>query len=172
MTRVYLDTVITSGRVSKDLQPPAEMAAVEEIERFRAESCIKIVTSKMSGIEQARTTNPIVRAAFEEHAHEVSVVQNDHRLLGFNSVDQGRYGFISSPMVSDIVDEELFAKLIAAGLQDADAKHVMYAVANDCQVFVTLDTKDLLRRRSAVEAICQHLRILKPTELVAELIAR
>ena len=90
-------------------------------------------------------------------------------MVGFHSRDLGRQGFISSPIISDIVDEDLFAKLIAAGLQDADAKHVMHAVANNCQVFVTLDTCDLLPRRSAIEAVCPHLRIVKPTEFVAEL---
>lgn len=164
--RVYLDTVITSGRVIRDLQPPEEMAAVEQIERFHAEGCIKIVTSKMSGIEQARTTNPVVRATLAEHANEVSVVPNDHRLLGFNTVDQGRYGFISSPLISDIVDEDLFAKLTAAGLRDADAKHVMYAIANNCQFFVTLDTRDLLPLRSAVEAVCPSIRIVRPSEFL------
>ncbi len=109
----------------------------------------------MSLMEQADTRDPVVRAVLIAHAHEVSVVPNDHRLLGFQSLDQGRYGFISSPMISDIVDEDLFAKLIAAGLKDADAKHVMYAVANDCQVFVTLDGRD---SRHTVQRLRQSAR--------------
>ena len=129
---------------ARTFDPAEEMAALEQIERLHAEGRIKEEsTSKMSRIEQAahprscRAGGPSIA-----RAHEVSVVPNDHRLLGFQSQDQGRQGFISSPMISDIVDEDLFAKLIAAGLKDADAKHVMYAVANDCQVFVTLDGRD------------------------------
>jgi hypothetical protein len=125
----------------------------------------------MSRIEEARTSDPVALSALTERSDEVSVVQADHRLLGFNNVDLGRYGFISSPIISDIVNEDLFAKLRAAGLEDADAKHVMYAVANRCQVFVTLDTRDILPRRSAVEAVSLPMRILRPTELMAELLA-
>jgi hypothetical protein len=169
--RAYLDTVITSGRVLKDLAPSAEMHAVEQIYRFAAEGRIEIVKSKMSGIEQARTADLIKRTTLIKQSNEESVVQKDHLLLGFSSLDYGRRGFISNPIISDIVDEDLFGNLRAAGLEDADARHMMYAVVNDCQVFVTLDNKDILPKRSAVKLICPQIRILMPTELVAELTA-
>ena len=85
--RVYFDTVITSGRVTRDLTPPEEMAAVDELERLHEEGRIKRVSSKWSQIEQARTKNPDTRSAFSKRWDEVSVVQPDHKLLGFNSVD-------------------------------------------------------------------------------------
>ena len=44
----------------------------------------------------------------------------------------------------------------------------MYAVANDCDRFITTDP-DFLTRRADLEARSGHLRILKPSELVAEL---
>ena len=103
------------------------------------------------------------------HADDISMVQGDHRLLGFSHIDYGQRGFIANPIVTDIVNEELFAHLSVLGLEDGDAKHVMYAVANDCQLFVTLDTRDILPHRKAIEAVCRGMRILKPTELVAEL---
>jgi len=56
-----------------------------------------------------------------------------------------------------------------ARLKDADAKRVMYAVANDCDYFVTLDTRDLLPRRSAIESICPLLKVVTPTEAIAVL---
>jgi predicted nucleic acid-binding protein len=169
MLRVYFDTVITSGRVSRDLSPPEEMAAVDRLELFHEEGQIKRVSSKWSQIEQTRTKNPVTRFAFRERWNEVSVVQPDHKLLGFNSVDMGRRGFINSPLITDIVDEEVFTKLKAVGLEDTDAKHVMCAIVGKCDVFVTLDTKDILPRRVAVEAACPEIRIRKPTELLAEL---
>src|SRR5690242_10910992 len=55
--RVYLDTVITSGFVEKDLVPADEMAAVEQIYALHNDGLIKIVTSKMSRIEQERTAD-------------------------------------------------------------------------------------------------------------------
>ena len=166
--RVYFDTVITSGRVSRDLSPPTEMAAVDELERLHEEGRIKRVSSKWSQIEQARTKNPDTRSAFSKRWNEVSVVQPDHKLLGFNSVDMGQRGFISSPLVTDIVDEVVYARLQAVGLTETDAKHVMCAIAGKCDVFVTLDTRDILPRRVAIESACPEIRIRTPTELLAE----
>jgi hypothetical protein len=169
MIRVYLDTVITSGRILRDLRPPAEMAAVDRFDRFHDAGRIKIVTSKMSRIEQERTRDPGLRQALSERADEVSVVASDHRLLGFQTADLGARGFISSPLITDIVDEDVFARLLAAGVRDADAMHLMYAIANDCTVFVTLDTRDILPRRDLIEAACPQIQVRKPTEFVAEL---
>lgn len=165
--RVYLDNVITSGWVLKDLEPPEEMTAVEYLYELHNAGTIKRVTSKMSGIEQARTTDLQKRATLAASANLVSVVQNDHRLLGFANLDYGSRGFISYPLIDDIVEPALFEQLTKnAGLKDADAKHVMYAVANDCHYFVTLDTRDLLPKRSAIELICPQLKIMRPTEAV------
>ena len=168
--RVYLDNVITSGWVLKDLKPTEEMQAVERLYALHDAGIIKRVTSKVSGIEQARTNDLQKRAALAASADLVSVVQNDHRLLGFATLDYGSRGFISYPLIDDIVDPALFERLTKnAGLKDADAKHVMYAVANDCEYFVTLDTRDLLPRRSTIESICQQLKVMRPTEAVATL---
>ncbi len=165
--RVYLDNVITSGWVLKDLKPNEEMEAVERLYALHDAGIIKRVTSKVSGIEQARTTDLKKRAALAASADLVSVVQNDHRLLGFANLDYGARGFISYPLIDDIVDPTLFEQLTKnAGIKNADAKHVMYAVANDCDYFVTLDTRDLLPKRSAIKSICPQLKIMMPTEAV------
>ena len=169
MTLVYLDTVITSGHVLKDLTPLAEMEAVELIYRLDSEGRIKIVTSNVGRQEQGRATRPDIRDALAAHANDVPRVTNDHRLLGFSNLDYGNRGFISSPIISDIVDEDLYARLHATGLANADARHVMNAFVNNCQFFVTLDWNDILPRRAAAEAICTPMSIVTPTELVAML---
>jgi hypothetical protein len=171
ISRVYLDNVITCGWVLKDLRPPEEMAAVERIYALHDNGAIKIVTSKMSAIEQARTADVSKRDALAAASHLVSVVPNDHRLLGFNTLGDGvTVAFTSHPMLSDIVDVRLFADLTTfAKLAVDDAKHVMYAVANDCPFFVTMDTKDLLPKRRLIEGVCPQLKILWPTEAVAAL---
>ena len=98
----------------------------------------------------------------------VDVVSYDHRLLGFNTVDYGYRGFTASPLLTDIVDEALFAKLRILSLKDADARHLMYAVSNDCVRFVTTDP-DFIERRDAIQAACPTIRIVKPSELLAEI---
>lgn len=87
MIRTYFDTVITSGRARRDLRPQAEMDAVDRLDAFHAEGRIKIVTSKLSWIEQGRTPDPEPRSALIAGTDDVSMVQADHRLLGFQSID-------------------------------------------------------------------------------------
>jgi hypothetical protein len=98
----------------------------------------------------------------------VSVVQEDHQLLGFSNLD-GPYGTIAvTPIVTDLVDEPLFNDLRAMGLEEADARHFMYAAANRCERFVTLDS-DFLNRKPMLEARCPALMVVTPSELAAEL---
>jgi predicted nucleic acid-binding protein len=74
-------------------------------------------------------------------------------------------------MVTEIVDERLFSDLKKAGISDGDARHLMYAIHNKCDRFVTLDTSDLLPKRSDVAPLCRGTKIVTPSELAAELSA-
>jgi predicted nucleic acid-binding protein len=81
-------------------------------------------------------------------------------------------GFIANVGVSDVVDEPLFEQLKNAGLasgkpsrRDSDALHLMYAVHHHCDWFVTLDSDFT----TELEPLCRGLRIVRPSELVAEL---
>ena len=166
--RVYLDNVAASGRVVGDLVPGAEMEALRRVESAHSAGILKMVTSRESWREQERTKDPVKRATLEAARGEVSAVGTDHVLLGFNHLT-GPYGTIAvTPIITDIVDEALFADLKGIGLNDSDAKHLMYAFKNACDRFVTLDP-DFLDRRASLEARCQALRIVTPSELAAEL---
>jgi hypothetical protein len=157
--RVYLDNVAASGRVLGDLAPVAEMDAVRSLWAAHEAGTVKLVTSRQSWREQERTADPVKRAMLEEARDELSAVVADHTVLGFHGV---------SPLVTDIVDPALYADLRAVGLHDSDAKHLMYAVTNACDRFVTLDS-DFLDRREALEIRCPSIRIVRPSELAAEL---
>ena len=169
MMRVYLDNVAVSARVLEDLRAPAEMDALREIEDAHRAGLIKRVTSRESWREQARTQDPGKRERLESARGEVSVVASDHVVQGMWSavaIDGGTS--VVSPLVSDIVDEALFSELKGLGLKDADARHLMYAKANDCVRFVTTDD-DFLERRPVLEARCGTVRIVRPSELAQEL---
>jgi hypothetical protein len=45
----------------------------------------------------------------------------------------------------------------------------MCAIVGKCDVFVTLDSRDILPRRVAIECACPEIQIRKPTELLAEI---
>ena len=70
--------------------------------------------------------------------------------------------------MTDIVDEQLYDDLLAAGLEPDDAKHLMYAVHNGYQRFLTLDKK-ILNRRDDLEKRCPSIRIQQPSKLTSEL---
>jgi predicted nucleic acid-binding protein len=166
--RVYYDNVIASGLVTGDLMPEAEMLALREIEEAHRAGTIKRVTSRESWREQERTRDVARRSQLEAARDLVSVVQADHRVIGFENL-VGPFGPIAAnPLVSDVVDESIFADVTALGLRSADARHFMYAAANNCQRFITLDP-DFLDRRSLLENRCPSLRVVKPSEMAEEL---
>lgn len=169
MTKAYLDNCIESGRIRTDLQPPSEMAAVQWLVKARDEGKVEIVTSRESWREQDRTKDPTVRAQLAESRGDTPVVPKDHKLLGFHN-QMDRLGTVAvTPIVTEIVDEDLFQSLTAAGLKNADARHLMYAARNGCDRFVTTDPHFTFRA-SELELLCEHLKIVTPSELAAELL--
>ena len=167
--KVYLDNVIVSGKVRGDLHPPEEMAAVHALAKADEKGQIEIYTSRWSWAEQDRTRDDFLRVKLKESRGEIEVVPDDHRLLGFWN-QEDRLGTVSvNPMLTEIVDERLFSDLKSAGFSDGDARHLMYAIHNKCDRFVTLDTDDLLPKRSDVVSLCRGTKIVTPSELVAEL---
>jgi hypothetical protein len=127
---------------------------------------LRLVTSRESWREQDRATNPTVRTILEQARPEFPLVE-DEKLLGFNIQDDP-LTFIASPMVTEYVNADLYANLKAAGLDDADARHLMYAVHNRCDRFVTTDPH-FLSRRAGLAALCESTKIVTPSELAVEL---
>jgi predicted nucleic acid-binding protein len=170
--KVYLDNVIVSGMVRGDLRPPEEMTAVHILATADEKGQIEIYTSRWSWAEQDRTGDDSVRVKLKESRGKIEIVAEDHRVLGFWNQDDPRFGtFSTNPMVTEIVDERLFSDLKKVGMSDGDARHLMYAIHNKCDRFVTLDTGDLLPQRSDIAPLCRGTEIVKPSELAAELSA-
>lgn len=166
--RVYLDNMIASALVRGDLAEPSEMEALRSLQAQPRLDKLEIVTSRESWREQERTKSPETREELRNARSGVDVVPHDHRLLGFNTTDYGYRGFIASPLLTDIVDEALFTTLRNLSLKDPDARHLMYAVSNGCVRFVTTDP-DFIERREAIHAVCPMIRIVRPSELLAEI---
>jgi hypothetical protein len=166
--RVYYDNVIASGLITGRLWPEAEKISLREVEVAHERGIIKRVTSRESWREQERTRDDGRRDQLRSARDLVSVVQTDHRLLGF-SHQYGPYGTVAvSPLVTDLVNEQLFNDLRSLGLKEADARHFMYAAANGCERFVTLDS-DFLDRKPILEERCPAVVVVRPSELAAEL---
>jgi predicted nucleic acid-binding protein len=167
--KAYLDNNIVCGRVRSDLAEENEMTAVRNIERAWTNGQLEICTSPESWREQDRTKDENLRLELERDRPNVPVVSDDHRLLGIRAqFDQRGSFFANCPILTEVVDDALLATFKRAGLKDADARHLMYAVHNGCDRFVTTDPH-FLDRRPALEGSCRGLRIVKPSELETEL---
>jgi predicted nucleic acid-binding protein len=163
----YLDNCVVSAMVRGDLADAAEMAAVATIKKAVDDGRLQLVTSRESWREQDRANDPTVRAMLKQARPEVPLVK-DEKLLGMYTVDDQVGGFSTNPMVTEYVDDQLFEKLKNAGMAPADARHVMYAAHNKSDRFVTTDPH-FLSRRQQLEALCPATKIVKPSELAAEL---
>jgi len=163
--RIYFDNVIDSGVKRGDLHPPEELEAARALD---ADPSLEAVTSRQSWREQERTRDDTTRQLLKDARPEVPTVPDDHRVLGMAHYQDRFGGMMSMPLVSDITDRALYDALVAAGLKTDDAQHLMYAVTNGCERFVTMDTKDILPIRHQLEPLCRGLKIARPTELVAE----
>ena len=104
MMRVYYDNVITSGLVTGDISPESEREALAEIEVAHEAGFVKRVTSRESWREQERTRDANRRAQLQSARDLVSVVQADHRVLGFATLNGPLGTVATNPLVSDIVD--------------------------------------------------------------------
>jgi hypothetical protein len=164
--KIYFDTVIVSATVMSDLAP-GEMAAVERLLAAFADGKIDVETSRLTWDEQDGAKGTI-KSKLLATRDRFPVVSNDTKLSGSNRVDFGGV-IMSTPGLSGIMDEALHKTFLAAGLKDRDAQHLMYAVLDGCDRFITADNDFLKKpRRPTLEASCRGLLIRRPTELVSE----
>jgi predicted nucleic acid-binding protein len=166
--KAYLDNVIVCGIVRGDLAS-TQMAAVQEIEAAAKRGQLNIVTSREAWREQDRTQNADLRSEFENERASVPIVQDDHRMLGSRAqCDSHGQWYATCPILTEVVDDALFAASKRAGLKDADARHFMYAVHNGCNRFVTTDPH-FLDRLPQLHALSRGMLIQRPSDLAAEL---
>jgi hypothetical protein len=164
--KVYLDTVIVSAAVVSDL-PAGVMADVEKLVAAFTGGKIDVETSRLTWDEQDKAKGTI-KSKLLAARERFPVVPDDTKLLGINTTYY-EGGFMSARRLTGIMDEALYETFRAAGLEERDAQHLMYAVHDRCDRFVTTDSHFLKNRRPASEASSKGLLIRQPSELVSEL---
>lgn len=166
--KTYLDNNVVCG-VTKDDLPAGEPEALTDLLRLHSETKIRVVTSEVTRQEiekwKGKGRPPAERVYYL--IGKVEFVQ-DHNVHGFAN-QEGPMGTVcSSPLVSD---DPVSRNLQDLGLDRIDAHHVMLAICNGCDYFVTCDAKSILKYRAAVEAQYPAIKLQKPSELVTELAA-
>jgi hypothetical protein len=164
--RVYFDNDVASAISRRDWEA-AELNAIDQLLEWHRAGRIVVGTSRQSAREMERAPSRH-QANLKTGLAELDISTDDHRVLGFYSLTDQFGGFISNPMVTDLVNEPLYADLLDYGLKPDDAKHLMYAVHQGYQLFLTCD-RGILSRRADIESRCPPLKVQKPSELIAEL---
>lgn len=163
--KVYLDTSVVSA-IAKD-DTPTQAAASIEILRLFDEGKLELVTSKIIGTEIERYRG--------EGRRNIEVVYrllkkvpfvDDHKVLGVYSQWDWLGGGSTGALVED---HPTSSKLRQLGLDKTDAHHLMLAVSEGCDVFLTCDQRTILKWRVEVEAQFP-IRLMRPSELVAEIL--
>jgi hypothetical protein len=169
-TPVYLDNCIVSGEARGDLSPPSELSAVSVLRALEAAGRIDLFTSRLTWHEQGHTKQPLIRAQLEAARGNTSTVPVDTKHLGGRMQAIHGGGFISVPMLTDILDSALYNDVRSLGLKDIDARHLVHAHVNNCAWFVTTDP-DFTAITAMLEARCHGFRIAVPSLAAAELSA-
>ncbi|MDP2682053.1 MAG: hypothetical protein Q8P28_04480 [Deltaproteobacteria bacterium] len=168
MLKVYLDNNVASAISRRDMDK-AELEAIDQLLEAKRSVNLDLGTSCQSLREMERAPSNH-RAKLKTGLSEVAEVEDDHKVLGFHTQTDQYGGCITNPLVTDIVNDKLYSDLLASGLKDDDAKHLMYAVHNGYQRFLTCDG-GILSRKTTLGKICPLIRIQKPSELIKELSA-
>ncbi|MBU0719495.1 MAG: hypothetical protein KJ749_14715 [Planctomycetes bacterium] len=167
MLKVYLDNDVASAISQHDCDR-AQRDAIDLLLEANRSGNLAVGTSRQSPREMERAP-PQHQAKLKTGLSELDLAKDDHKVLGFHTQTDQHGGCISNPLVTDIVDGQMYEDLLAAGLKTDDAKHLMYAVHNGYQRFLTCDNGILSRRADFEKRCCPSMRIQRPSELAAEL---
>jgi hypothetical protein len=172
MLRVFLENTVVSTRTRHNCGQE-ELAAIDQLYEWNKSGEIdlgeyELGTSRHTQREMERA--PAQHQAKLKSALEgLDIAKDDHKVVDSHAQTDPLGGCISNVFSTDTPDEELYSKLRGTGLDEDDAKHLLYAVGNKYERFVTLDIKHFLSRRHKLEKLCPSIRIRKPSELVEEL---
>jgi hypothetical protein len=151
----YLDTVLVSGLVNRDIAPVELQALIEILSRYtRAE--LSLVCSEAVG-------------------DELAAIPSDYRgphlaqLKVFGSIPRVKPGGITRLSVVGVSGANPYRApwdRLRALLPDlADAEHVFVASSNRVKVLITVDRRTMLNRRSEVRALC-GVELMRPAEFL------
>jgi hypothetical protein len=113
------------------------------------------------------TGNPAQLRALVGDYESLEPIPNDEKLLGFHHQSDQYGGFLSSPMISDVQDEQIRDELLRHGFEPRDAEHITQAVCNRCNVFLTRDG-GIINRRLWLETRFPAFKVKRPSEIEAE----
>ena len=169
MLSVYLDNMIACAITERDLANGEQKSLDELVTIEKRRDKIRFQISDEAQREVERTRDQQKRERLKAGISQIESVQESSKLRGFNIQDLGRYGFMSSPLLSEVLDPAMLAQLATLGFERSDSIHFINAVCNKCDVFLTTDPR-FMQHRPELECLYQQIVIRKPSALLAELL--
>jgi|SRR5262245_6053070 len=161
--RIYVDNNVVSA-VRRQHQKPLENEAIREIKERSDTGELTVLVSKVHDREAAR-----IPAADHRQEQEAILADwpkatfvEDQWLDGFNSFGDSRSWIVSPRHEEDPIARRLWN----IGLDRTDAHHVMIAIGQKCDVFLTCDERTILRHRGVIHAEFPPILLMPPSEFV------
>jgi len=160
--RVYLDNNLL-GPNAEEHEAETEAFHAIEAEWLAGRWRLEWMVSRRTANELEKTPDLARRGALRAAYDAATLLDDDHTVEGFSNVDLGALGSVTTPLVEDAPDKEIFAALRGMGLHVMDARHLTAAIHNRCEAFLTTDKK-ILKRRAKIAAQ-YHIDVMAPSNL-------
>jgi len=165
MKRVYLDNNVLSA-MGKDDMPAQEASPISIISAIFDAGEVILYTSEVT-MEVLNKWQGDKKPKVLWHYQRLPKVPYIERqeLQGFQTYTDRRT-FLAWPMIEDHPD---WSTLRAMGLETHDAHHLMVAIVNGCNVFLTCDKGDFCPSRARIEQEYPQIQIMWPSEALYRL---
>jgi hypothetical protein len=166
---IYCDTSTLLNNIKRHDEPKTqkELRALEQLLALRRAGKIHMVRSRVALRELERTCKTEQRMKLRADYEALDQIARDENVHGFHSQFDQRGGG-TYPLVSDVQDERLWAKLVTHGLSERDAQHITQAICNRCDVFLTRDWETIVKPHRHWLEQESALKIRLPSELAFE----
>ena len=163
--KAYLDNNIVCSIVRDD--NPSQSAALSVLLEGHEQGKVSLVTSEIT-LEEIRRCPPEYRPPLERTFRLLAKVPvAAPQSLLYITHTYGQYGTSTNSPV--FKNDQLFESLLALGLEEVDAKHILSAAKEACGFFLTCDNSrgtSILRSSQEIEKLC-GVHVQRPSEFVA-----
>jgi hypothetical protein len=166
MKKVYLDNNIICAMGKDDMQDPGEARAIAIIRAMFNAGQVILCTSDVTKEELDKwegDQKPVVLQVYDPLPKVPHVKRQE--LQGHTYTNRGTVlAWLT------IADHPLWSKLLAVGLKELDAHHLMVAILAECDVFLTYDKKSFTKsRRARIAQEYPQIQIMWPSEVLYRL---
>lgn len=164
---MYVDTCVLSD--TTDSRDVINEATIDAIDLICDNANIDLVTSKKTLEEFLNTVNKKRRVGLKLLYRLISKVPSE-KLITYKPAMFGTFSFGRAVLGGHVSrTNPLYANLKQI-FDKADAEHIFQAVKSNCQYFLTVDERTILKRarenNDKIKLICPNIKFVNPVELV------